>query len=351
MKPELHQTEINNSKDWRSRGFVPHPLLKNQHLMTIVPGFLPRKKLNSFKKSGKSRLFEINKEAKLLGHCHFQTYQSHEEKKPLLIILHGLEGSSESSHVQGIGFKAFMHGFNVLRLNMRNCGGSQMHARTLYNAGMHEDVLAVMQILHKEGLFNEFMLAGYSLGGNLILNAAARHDNESQSFQIKAVCAVSPAIDLCESVNAIEKPQNRIYQNWFLRSLKKKLVMKSRQYPDIYNPDKLQHVSTIREFDDHYTAPCGGYGNAANYYERASSFNYLKQLRIPTLIISAEDDPLVPIDSFREIKSIAPDIELLITEHGGHGGFFQMLNEKEKAFDQYWAENRVVAYIKEVSSE
>lgn len=331
-------------KSWQEHEFVPHPLLKNRHLMTIVPGFLPRRKLNKFCKSGTSRLFQINNDAKLLGHCHFQ-----EKKAPTVIILHGLEGSSESSHVQGIGFKCFQNGFNVLRLNMRNCGGSMQHAKTLYNAGMWQDLRAVMEILHKEERLDEFILAGYSLGGNLILNTVAHHE-VSQGYRIRAACAVSPSIDLAHAVKAIEEPQNKIYQDWFLRTLKKKILAKSQQFPDIYNPEGLDEVLTIREFDDRFTAPYGGYGNADRYYRESSSHGRLKQIATPVLVIAAEDDPLVPVDSFNGIEEKNPNIELLITKYGGHGGFLQSRVETESHFDHFWAENRVVAYIREVSS-
>ena len=332
-----------NQKAWREHEFVPHPLLKNAHLMTIVPGFLPRQNPRQFCQSGKRRLFHVSNDAKLLGYTHF-----HDRKEPTVIVLHGLEGSAESSHVQGIGFKCFKRGFNVVRLNMRNCGGSMQYARTLYNAGMWQDLLAVMQILHKEDGLDEFILAGYSLGGNLVLNLAARMD-AGQGFRIKASCAVSPSIDLAHAVKAIEKPQNKVYQDWFLRTLKKKILAKSQQFPDVYNPAGLDEVVTIREFDDRFTAPSGGYGNADRYYKEASSYAVLTQIDSPTLVIAAEDDPLVPVDSFSGIAEKNSNIELLITKHGGHGGFLQSRPETDSHFDHFWAENRVVAFIVEVS--
>lgn len=333
-----------NRKSWQGRSFEPHPILRNSHLMTIIPGFLPRKNLANFKKSGTPRLFRVNNDAEVLGYCHFQK----DSDKPTLIVLHGLEGSSESSHVLGIGYKAFHEGFSVVRLNMRNCGGTMQYSTTLYNAGMWHDLRAVMKSLHKEDRIENFALAGYSLGGNLILNACARHD-ASLKFNIKGACAVSPAIDLANAVRAIERPENRIYQDWFLRTLKRKIVEKSKQHPDIYDPSALKDVLTIRQFDDVFTAPHGGYGNADRYYREASSYAYLKHIKIPTLIISAEDDPLVPIDCFSEVQNLSPFIELLITKFGGHGGFLQSQTETDSSFDHFWAENRVVAFLREVS--
>lgn len=333
-----------DGKSWKLKPFVPHPLLSNQHLMTIVPGFLPRK-LRKFIKTGSSRLFAVDPEATLLAHCHFQ---DDSRRAHTLIVLHGLEGSSESSHVRGIGAKAYAKGFNVVRLNMRNCGGSMKHARTLYNAGMWQDLHAVMDILNRQNGLETFLLAGYSLGGNLILNAASRLE-ETPNYELKAVCAVSPAVDLATAVEAIEQPENRIYQDWFLRSLKQKILAKSKQFPEVYKLDSLESILSIREFDDCFTAPHGGYGTAARYYAEASSITKIKHIKQQALIITAEDDPLVPVQSFRKLEGASPHLEMLITKHGGHGGFFQSQAESEAGYDHFWAENRVVDYIQEVS--
>lgn len=339
---ELHQNPGEIKESWKQPEFVPHRLLKNRHLMTIVPGFIPRKKPR-FLQSGQARLFKINPDTQLLGHCHWQT----DKQRPTMIILHGLEGSAESSHVIGIGSKIFACGFNVIRLNMRNCGGSMQHAKSLYNAGMFEDIEAVMQVLHEEDHLNEFALSGYSLGGNLILNTASRHER-SKPYKLIAACAVSPSIDLAHAVNSIERRENRIYQDWFLRTLKQKILAKAKQHPHIYKIDSLDTIKTIREFDDRFTAPHGGYGTAERYYREASSISKIKDISCPVLIISAEDDPLVPVDSFYQLNENSPHVKLLITKHGGHGGFFQEANEEEPLFDRFWAENRVVTFATKI---
>jgi len=331
---------------WQTQQFVPHPLLSNAHLMTVIPGFLPRR-FSQFRAAGVQRWFELNNENKLLGYCHWQPEP--EKAKATVLVIHGLEGSSESSHVLGIGFKSFAHGYNVVRLNMRNCGGSMIHARSLYNAGMWEDMRAVMRALHRENGSDNFILAGYSLGGNLILNTAAHH-NEAEGYQIKAVCTVSPSIDLAHAVDEIELPHNRIYQDWFLRTMKAMLQKKSKQHPDLYDPTPLKTISTIRQFDDLFTAPNGGYGTAARYYKEASAINRLQHIKVPVFMLAAEDDPLVPVDTFHQLKSSNPEINLLITKHGGHGGFLQSRTESSFPFDQFWAENRVVDFILEVSN-
>ena len=307
--------------------------------MTIIPGMLPRRTA-SFKHSGAALWFEINSENKMLGYCHWQK----DKARPVVILLHGLEGSADSSHVLGIGAKAFAAGYSVLRLNLRNCGGSMAQAQTLYNAGMWQDVRFVMESLESDFGFKDFILVGYSLGGNLILNTAAHHAPDA-SYRIRAVCAVSPSIDLENAVEALELPQNRIYQDWFLRSMKAMILAKSRQFPKIYDPTALKEIRSIRDFDDRFTAPHGGYGSAVDYYREASALNQLKHIAVPALLIAAEDDPLVPINMFQKAQSAYANVDILISRFGGHCGFFQNRKEVELLFDQFWAENRVLDYI------
>lgn len=334
---------ISSQKERLETRFVPHPLLMNKHLMTIVPGFIPRS-FSRFRRTGTPRWFELNDQNKLLGYSHFHKNKN----KTAVVILHGLEGSSESPHVLGIANKLCASELNVLRLNMRNCGGTLAHSRSLYNAGMWEDLRFVMQSLQKQNGFDDFILVGYSLGGNLILNTAAHH-KETFGYSIRGVCTVSPSIDLAEAVKTIELPCNHIYQNWFLRSMKARLIAKSRHFPEIYDASPLKSITTIREFDDRFTAPDGGYGTAERYYREASAINRLKEIRTQVFMLAAEDDPFVPIATFHKIKLSCPEIELIITEHGGHGGFFQKHRETEPFYDHFWAENRVVDFIRHIT--
>ncbi len=353
----IHDESLANS--WMGPGFRPHPLLRSSHLMSIVPGFLPRP-LRRFARGGKRRIFKIDEKTSLLGYCHFR--DGADSDNPTVLLLHGLEGSSESSHVLGIGYKAFMNGFNVVRLNMRNCGGSMDYAESLYHAGLYADPLKVIETLLGERPNSKFILCGYSLGGNLLLNSAIAAGSsqcetergQSSGFKsensILAVCTVSPCIDLAAAVDTIEKPENQIYQNWFLRTMKQKITEKAKQQRRSFDISSMKSIKTIREFDDRFTAPDGGYGTAERYYFEASAKSRLKDINIPCLIIASKDDPLVPFESFATLDISNDMIELLITSEGGHGGFFQESQEEEDHFDQFWAENRVVAYIREVSS-
>jgi predicted alpha/beta-fold hydrolase len=323
--------------------FVPHPWLRNPHVMTIAPALLPRRWDSAFQQGGERRLFQIEPGTCVLAHCHWQPER---KTHPTVIVLHGLEGSAESAHVMAIAQKAFASGMNAIRLNLRNCGGTMSLTRTLYNAGLSKDLISVARELHGEG-FADLFAAGFSLGGNIVLKTAGELGVEGKRL-LAGAAAISPAIDLDLAVQAIEQPQNRIYELWFLRTLKEKIKQKSRLFPGSFDLSLLPSVSTLRKFDDVYTAPDGGYGNAHNYYFQASAVRVIDKIQIPTLIVAAQDDPLVPFAMFDQPALHNPNIQLLTAKYGGHAGFVHRYRGDAAAADRFWAENRVVAFCQDV---
>lgn len=313
-------------------------------MMTIWPTLIPRS-FKKFRKKAVQRIFQVEEHTGLLAYCHFHDKA---REKFTAILLHGLEGSSDSTTMLGIAEKAFNNGMNVIRLNMRNCGGSMHLTPTLYNAGLSSDVVAVCRELVERDRFNHLLLAGYSLGGNIVLNASV----EGQFLSaIKAVVAVSPSVDLHLCIDAIERAENRVYHHWFLRTLKQKIAMKAVAHPELYDLSLLHTVRSIRDFDSLYTAPSGGYGTADNYYSTASAYKAFPQISVPALIIAAKDDPIVPFESFHVDRFGNDKLQLLATAHGGHGGFLQSKKEARPWFDEHWAENRVVQFFEEVISK
>lgn len=314
--------------------------------MTMAPALWQRKHLVPFAGGAESRLFQVDTDSQILAHCHWHNEDRHE--RATLIIVHGLEGSSHSNYVRGLAFKAFALGMNTVRLNLRNCGGTLHLTPTLYNAGMSADALSVLRELKAQG-FRELFLCGYSLGGNIVLKAAGELGKHGADL-LSGVAAISPSLDLDVCVEAIERRENRFYEQWFLRTLKGKIRRKARLYPDIYDVSKLKSVRQIRQFDDTYTAPIAGYGTAANYYYQASAVRVLSQIVVPTLIIASQDDPLVPFDTFLSSAMQNPLIKLIATEHGGHAGFIQHVVEEHPLFDHFWAENRVVDFVRHLAT-
>lgn len=323
----------------REMSFKPLPLLKDKHLMTIIPTFWPRRFTISATASEK-RVFKVAPDSRVLTHCHWQKNRAN---KPTLLVLHGLEGSSNSHYLLGTAQKAFALGLNVVRMNMRNCGGTLELTPTLYNSGLSSDLIAVVEELIEVDDLKSFFLAGWSMGGNLVLKAASELSENALPF-LSGVCAISPSFDLAECVSALERKPNRIYELNFLNKLKDKLKAKKRLFPDRYDLSQLDLVTSIRLFDELYTAPDGGYGTAENYYRSASALPVIDRIKVPVLLIQAQDDPFVPWHSFASEKLQAANICLLSPEHGGHAGFVHAEKEDLPIFDRFWAENRVVKF-------
>lgn len=286
-----------------------------------------------------SRYFDVAPGTRVLARCH---WQPRPWEHPTLIVLHGLESSSEAHYVRGLAEKAFAAGFNAVRLNQRNCGGTEHLSDGLYHSGLTSDPLAVMRELVEVDGLSRFAIAGYSLGGNLTLKLAGDFGTNPPA-ELRAVCAVSPTMDLAVCVDALEERQNAIYQWNFVRNLKSRMRRKARAWPGRWSLDALRTVRSIRQFDDAYTAPFHGFRDAADYYHRASAMRVVGQIAVPALIITAADDPFVPPGPFRDTAVTGNrHITLKITRHGGHCGFVE---EAGEGYDGYWAEREVVNFL------
>ncbi|MEZ5292564.1 MAG: alpha/beta fold hydrolase [Vicinamibacterales bacterium] len=317
--------------------FSPHPALTGGHRMTLFawgrsrrfPG-LP---------VPEARLFRTAPDTQVLAHCH---WQAERRQTPTALLLHGLEGSSDSHYMLGMADKAWRRGFNVVRLNQRNCGGTEHLTPGLYHSGLTADPLAVMrELVERDGL-GRFVVLGYSLGGNIALKLASELDAEERR-RVAAAAAVSPPIELAQCVDALERMANLAYQLNFLRGLRSRLRRKVALFPGTYDPRPLSRVWTVRAFDDLYTAPHNGFDGAADYYYRASARRVLPRLEVPALLVTAADDPFVPPDAARDagLAAVAA-LTRLVTRHGGHCGFVS--RPGPAADDGYWAESAVVDF-------
>jgi predicted alpha/beta-fold hydrolase len=285
-----------------------------------------------------TRYFDVAPDARVLAHCH---WQADRRAHPTLIALHGLEGSSDAHYMRGLAAKAWQRGFNVVRLNQRNCGGTEHLSAGLYHSGLTADPLFVLrELIDCDGLAR-LAFAGYSLGGNLALKLAGELGTAAPP-ELVAVAAVSPVIELETCVRAIERRENRIYEWNFCRNLQARIRRKARLWPDKYELAGLWKVWSIRTFDERYTAPHHGFRGASDYYYRASAMRVIDRLALPALIVTAEDDPFVPPGPFRDPRVTSnPHITTIITTHGGHCGFIGAPGDD----DGYWAERVVVDYI------
>jgi predicted alpha/beta-fold hydrolase len=279
----------------------------------------------------------------VLVHCRWQ----HDRRaRPTLLLVHGLEGSSESIYMLSTALKAYRAGFNVLRLNMRTCGDTLELTQTLYNSGMSQDLRALVEELVERDELTDVFLGGFSLGGNMSLKLAGEY-GAGFPPELKGVCAISPSVELAASSATIEQRSNWVYQRRFIRSLKRRMREAARLYPERYDASELALVRTLREFDERYTAPHGGFRDAADYYARSSSLPLIPRIQIPTLIIHAEDDPFIPFDSLRHPSVGAnPNVILLAPPHGGHVGFVS--DGHTPGEDRFWAENRLIEFCERI---
>ena len=284
------------------------------------------------------RYFDVAPDARVLAHCHWHAEAA---AHPTLILLHGLEGSSLAHYMAGISDKAWAAGWNVVRLNQRNCGGTEHLSRGLYHSGLTNDPLLVMRELIERDRISAIAVAGYSLGGNLALKLAGELGEDAPP-ELKAVCAVSPTMDLGRCVDALERRSNIAYQFNFVRNLKARMRRKAAAHPGLFSIAPLRRVWTVRQFDEAYTAPHHGFRDATDYYYRASAMRVIDAVRVPALIITSEDDPFVPVAPFRD-PAVAgnPNITVNITPHGGHCAY---LERGSGDYDGYWVECEIVRF-------
>lgn len=257
--------------------------------------------------------------------------------KKLLIISHGLEGSSDRAYVKGLAKAALGNGFDVLAWNFRGCGGEINRQLRFYHSGATDDLHTVVKHALNNGTFNEINLAGFSLGGNLTLKYLGERSHHSP---LKRAVVFSVPLDLHTSCAKISQPSNWIYANRFLRSLKQKVVLKSARFPEL-ETRYLPTIRTIQAFDDVYTAPLHGYRDAADYYTQNSSIHFVGAIKIPTLIINAMNDPFLsracfPVDLLRDHAHV----RLETPSRGGHVGFAQFTPA-----GLYWSEARAIEFL------
>ncbi len=328
--------------------FHPRPWLSNGHLQTIVGNFLhrvdnlppPTAELVEVEPAKPTQI-----SSQVLCHCHWQPPEVRAGRLTV-IVLHGLEGSSESQYVVGNANKMWQAGFNVIRMNMRNCGGTEALSPTLYHSGLSGDIRAVLNTLAARIGLNRFALCGYSMGGNLVLKLAG--ELGASEPRLLAVTTVSPALDLGESAQALHAPINRVYELRFLRGLSRRFRQKAALFPQLYDPARADHLRSLIEFDDRITAPYSGFQDAADYYFRAAAARVLNRIAVPTLILHACDDPFVRLTPESRTKILAnPNITLIEPEHGGHCAFLAKAVPTEDD-DGYWAETTLLNFLEAV---
>jgi predicted alpha/beta-fold hydrolase len=329
------------SRQFIARPFDPPAWLRNGHAMTIL-GTLRRRSFTILKRDaypGERREFQTEPGTRVVAYCHWQPER---KQCPTVMIVHGLEGSADAKYVLGTAGKAWDAGFNVLRYNVRGCGGTESLTSSLYHSGLTVDLHHVTrELIERDGL-PELFLIGFSMGGNQSLKFAGELGGAAPR-QIRGVCAISPPIDLEYCSRAIARRENWIYETRFVRSLKKTIRQKDRLFPGIYDLGCLPGIRHLWDWDDAFQT-YNGFRDARDYYAHASSLPFIPRIQVPTLILHAQDDPFIPFESFKDPRIAGnPSVLLLATKHGGHVAF---CGKKQPDEDRAWAENRAVEFFK-----
>jgi predicted alpha/beta-fold hydrolase len=321
---------------WQTEAFVPRRGLRGGHVQTLASFFLSR---SIPVPEAEERLIEVEPGVKVLCHCHWQP----DRKNALtILIIHGLEGSSDSQYMLGIAAKGMAAGMNVVRMNQRNCGGTDAMSPTLYHSGRSQDLAAVAKYLIDRDGLSRLALAGFSMGGNLVLKLAGEWGKEGPP-QFCAVAAVCPAVDLGPSADALHLPSNRLYEYYFVIRLRQRLREKARLFPGQFDVSRLYRVSSLRDFDDKITAYYSGFTGADDYYARAAAAPVLDRIAVPTLILHAGNDPFIRILPETRRKILAnPNITFVETEDGGHCSFLA----DPDGDDGHWAERQILKFLR-----
>jgi len=310
--------------------------LRGGHVQTLASFFLPRR---FHLPPAEARLIEVEPGVQVLCHCHWQRDR---ETALTVIIVHGLEGSSESQYMLGIADKGMAAGMNVVRMNQRNCGGTEALSPTLYHSGRSHDVAAVAQNLMDQDRISRFALAGFSMGGNLVLKLAGEWGSAGP-LQFRAVAGVCPSMNLAASADALHLPSNRLYEYHFMWKLRGRLRAKARLFPSVFDTSRLRGLTSLRDFDDQITAYYCGFEGASDYYQRSAAANVVDRIAVPALILHAANDPFIRILPETRQKILSnPNITFVETEDGGHCSFLA----QPDGDDGRWAERQVVEFLR-----
>jgi uncharacterized protein len=317
--------------------FQPPAWLPNGHLQSIYPSVF-RKLSVPYKRE---RINTPDGDFLNLDWC-----MAPAQDAPLVVLSHGLEGDSGRQYITGMVQHLHRYGYHCLAWNFRSCGGEPNQLPRFYHSGETTDLDFVLQHAIAKG-HRRISIMGFSLGGNVTLKYAGER-GAAMYPEIKKVVAFSVPMDLLACSRNIEKRENWIYLQRFLKSLKPKLEEKARRYPAQINASQYAQVRTFFDFDDFFTGPIHGFAGADDYYRQSSSMHFVEKITLPTLIVNAQNDPLVPYKSL-PIDRIAamPNVWLDLPVAGGHCGFRPAVVKQQA----YWSEQRALDFLKQYNPQ
>jgi uncharacterized protein len=313
--------------------FRPLPFLANPHVQTLVGNLF---------KGAVLRLPSREQHVALADGDRLAIFDSvpagWRPGMPMVLVVHGLGGSHQSGYAQRLAALLLPQGLRVVRMDLRGAGHGAALARQSYNAGCSDDVRAVLHEMHGWSPSSQLVAVGFSLGGNIVLKLAG----EAAAWQVPGLeraVAVAPPVDLEGCAARLAQRRNRLYDRYFVRGLVAQVRQQQRFFPELRRV-RFPRRLTLRLFDELYTAPRGGFADALDYYRKASALPLVPRLAVPSFILTARDDPFIPVDPF-EALPVLPQVEIQIVPRGGHLGFIG----PDGAGGIRWAERRVAAWI------
>ena len=321
--------------------FHPRSGFANAHAQTVAGNFW-RRPAFTLAPEAEEILVDPADGSRVLCHCNWQRDEAGLLliERLAVILVHGLEGSSDSRYIHGVSARLWASGMHIIRMNQRNCGGSERLTPTLYNSALSNDVGAVIDWVAAKSGVDRIALVGYSMGGNLVLKHAGER---AESKPLVAVAAVSPAINLAASSTALHTGLNRAYEWWFLRGLMARYRRKAALFPEIYAADPGP-IRSLRDFDDKIVARYFDYNNAEDYYTRAAAANVVSSIKVSTLYLHSNDDPFIKLLPRTQAALEAnPQVQFVLTNHGGHCAFLG----NTRGEDVHWAEMTVANWLEE----
>jgi predicted alpha/beta-fold hydrolase len=263
---------------------------------------------------------------------------------PRLLLLHGLEGTIRSHYLRGTLAQARARGWAADVLIFRGCNGEVNRARRMYHSGETEDVDFVVRRLVTENPIQPLVVAGFSLGGNVLLKWLGERADEVP-HQLHAAAAVSVPFDLERGSRHIERGFSRVYTRHFMRTLRKKALAKLDRHPGLFDPSALENARTLFDFDEVVTAPVHGFAGASDYYSRSSALGFLREIRCRTLLLSSYDDPFLPRHVLDDVTKIVSQNGCLFAEFHQEGGHVGFVSGRWPSRAHYYAEERVVEFL------
>lgn len=316
--------------------FVPHRWLTGAHRQTVF-GSQQRRRFEWGWKSSSRRQLGLS-DGSVVG---LEEVEAGGDA-PLLVLVHGMSGSSRSGYMLGLSHKAYRAGWSSARLNLYDEGNGTEKPR-IFHAGCSDAVAEVVQRLVSQGRESRpIFVVGVSKGGNIVLKLLGEW-GDSPPKSVTGSAVISPLVDLLGSWSLMEAPGNWIYRRYYVGRLRRLIEARRGRMEPFVDFDRLQRVRTVREFDEVVTAPLSGYRDAFDYYRDAGAAPCLDKVRVPTLILHSRDDPFLPWQPLVSPRVTGNTfLNLWLTDRGGHVAFIE---RQATGTDRSWAENRVIDFL------